>query len=245
MAETPQQPAPLPQRSRRERIAALGRSEQLGESTFWPAAAALTAAGLYATMPLRFVSGSAGYVSVVRWVVPIFTVALVIPLVLTSPHHRVAQSLGRRRVAIAVIAVITAANAISILLLVHLIVTGHKVQAHELIRAAIHIWSVNVIVFALWFWQFDAGGPAARLADPEKPRDFLYPQMESPRFASPGWRPEFLDYLYVSFTNALAFSPTDAMPLSRWAKMLMLVEAGASVLLLVMVAARAVNVLTS
>jgi hypothetical protein len=242
-----ERPSPVesPAPTRRDRLAGLGRSEALGESTLWPAAAAITAACLYGTMPVRFVSGSAEFVSIVRWLVPAFTVALVIPLVLTSPHHRIAQSLGRRRVALTVIAVITAANATSIVLLVHLIVTGHKVDAHELIRASIHIWCVNVIVFGLWFWQFDSGGPAARRIAHDTPPDFLFPQQEAPGFAPRAWQPEFLDYLYVSFTNSVAFSPTDAMPLTRWAKMLMLVESATSLLLLVMVAARAVNVLNS
>jgi hypothetical protein len=244
MAETPS-PVEAPARSRRDRIAALGRQEALGESTLWPAAAAITAACLYGTMPVRFVSGSAEFVSIVRWVVPVLTVALVVPLVLTAPRHRVVQSLGRRRVALAVIAMITAANAVSIVLLVDLIVRGHKVDAHELIRAAIHIWCVNVIVFGLWFWQFDTGGPAARQLTHDQPPDFLFPQQEAPEFAPTSWRPEFLDYLYLSFTNSVAFSPTDAMPLTRWAKMLMLVESATSLLLLVMVAARAVNVLNS
>src|SRR5580765_740849 len=170
MTEGPR-PARLAERLKSDRIVALARTDRAGEPIIWPAAAAILAAGLYATMPVRFVSGSAGFVSVVRWVVPIVTLALVVPLVLTAPRGRIVGSLARRHVAIAVIAVITAANAVSILLLVHLIVTGHQVEAHELIRGAIHIWGVNVIVFGLWFWQFDGGGPAARLAHPERPRD--------------------------------------------------------------------------
>lgn len=120
---------------------------------------------------------------------------------------------------------------------------GRHVAAHELIRAAIHMWCTNVIVFALWFWQLDSGGPMVRHAEASTTPDFLFPQTATPEFASPGWRPKFLDYLYVSFTNATAFSPTDAMPLTQWAKMLMLVESASSLLLLVMVAARAVNIL--
>ena len=105
------------------------------------------------------------------------------------------------------------------------------------------MWCLNVLVFALWFWELDNGGPVARrIAGPEG-RDFLFPQQAMPEYSAPGWQPLFLDYLYVAFTNATAFSPTDAMPLSRWAKTLMLIEACASLVLAIMVAARAVNIL--
>jgi uncharacterized membrane protein len=105
------------------------------------------------------------------------------------------------------------------------------------------MWCLNVLVFALWFWELDSGGPHDRLKTAPKQRDFLFPQQAQPEVTEDGWRPLFLDYLYLSFTNATAFSPTDAMPLSRWAKMLMLVESAASLLLAIMVVARAVNIL--
>ena len=101
----------------------------------------------------------------------------------------------------------------------------------------------NVIVFALWFWEGDRGGPAAR-ADADKPHpDFLFPQMQSPELASRDWEPTFLDYFYVAFTNATAFSPTDTMPLSAWAKLLMLTESVISLVTVLLVVARAVNVI--
>jgi len=103
---------------------------------------------------------------------------------------------------------------------------------------------VNVLLFGLWYWQLDAGGPITRPTRDHTERDFLFPQQTEPVFAESGWQPQFLDYLYVSFTNATAFSPTDAMPLSRWAKMLMLVESAISLALAVMVVARAVNLLS-
>jgi uncharacterized membrane protein len=103
------------------------------------------------------------------------------------------------------------------------------------------MWCLNVLVFALWFWELDSGGPRARLNAKPTDRDFLFPQQSKPDWA--GWRPLFLDYLSLSFTTATAFNPTDAMPFSRWAKMLMLVESAASLLLAIMVVARAVNIL--
>ncbi|HLY85752.1 MAG TPA: hypothetical protein VKO84_04480 [Gaiellaceae bacterium] len=120
---------------------------------------------------------------------------------------------------------------------------GAEATASTLLRAAVHMWVVNVLLFALWYWQLDGGGPLSRPTCPEAERDFLFPQQSEPLLAESGWKPQFLDYLYVSFTNATAFSPTDAMPLSRWAKMLMLIQSAISLALAVMVVARAVNIL--
>jgi uncharacterized membrane protein len=198
---------------------------------------------LYATLPDKFVSGSAAYVGVARWVVPALAIVLVAPLLLTAPHRHMILSIPRRTLAIALIAVLSAANAASIVLLVHLILRGGHIDGHSLVLAAIHIWCTTVLLFALWFWQLDSGGPIERRLRRGLPPDFLFTQQATPELAPGGWQPQFLDYLYLAFTNATAFSPTDTMPLSRWAKMLMLVESAASLLLLVMVAARAVNIL--
>ena len=100
-----------------------------------------------------------------------------------------------------------------------------------------------MLVFGLWYWQLDSGGPMARRSALAQRPDFLFPQMTAPEFAEKDWRPLFLDYIYRASTNAVAFSPTDAMPLTRTAKTLMLVQSAASLLLLAMVAARAVNIL--
>jgi hypothetical protein len=96
--------------------------------------------------------------------------------------------------------------------------------------------------FGLWYWAFDRGGPVRRLRPNVPPPDFQFPQMEDPQLAAPGWRPQLVDYLYVLFTNAIAFSPTDAMPLSRWAKLLMMFESAICVLIVLLVAVRAVNI---
>jgi uncharacterized membrane protein len=125
---------------------------------------------------------------------------------------------------------------------VHLLVNGAHTQANLLLKAGIHLWITNVIVFALWFWQLDGGGPLARRLHPNYAPDFLFPQqlLDEPELR---WQPTFVDYLYVAFTNATAFSPTDAMPLTKWAKVLMMVQSAASLLLAIMVVARAVNIL--
>jgi uncharacterized membrane protein len=229
------------------------RVESLGESPLWPSAAIVTAAVLYADLPGRFIAGtSAGAFSVVRWVIPGLTVLVLAALLVSVPGSRLMQSLGwhehrahvtRRWLSLALIAVVSAANAASIILLVHLLVNGARANAPTLLRAAIHMWVVNVLLFGLWYWQLDGGGPAARPTCEPAERDFLFPQQTEPALLERGWKPMFLDYLYVSFTNAAAFSPTDTLPLSRWAKMLMLVQAAISLSLAVMVVARAVNIL--
>jgi uncharacterized membrane protein len=229
--------------------------ESLGESPLWPTAAIITSAVLYADLPSRFIAGpSAGAFAVVRWVVPVQAVLVLVALVATAPRGRLMQTLGwaerrvhvtRRWLALGTIAIVSAANIASIILLVHLLVNGASANAPTLLRAAVHMWVVNVLLFALWYWQLDGGGPIARPSCAPADRDFLYPQQTEPQLLERGWRPLFLDYLYVSFTNAAAFSPTDTLPLSRWAKMLMLVQSAISLALAVMVVARAVNILGS
>ena len=234
---------------------ALAPREDLGESPLLPAAALVAAAGLYADLPSRFIAGpSAGAFGVVRWVVPALTVLVLLALGVIRPSGRLVRAfdwrpdvlhLTRRRLALVTIGIVSAANSASIVLLVHLLVNGAKTDAAALLlRAALHMWAVNVLLFGLWYWQLDGGGPTNRPACAPHQRDFLFPQHTEPALAESGWQPEFLDYLYVSFTNAAAFSPTDTMPLSRWAKMLMLVQSAISLALAVMVVARAVNILS-
>src|SRR5947209_452539 len=151
----------------------LASEEELGESPVWPTLAVLSAAALYGTLPTRFVSGhsGAGAFGAVRWIVPALTVLLLVPLAVTVQQHRRLQSasaraaalhVSRRIASLGVIAVITAANAASIVLLVHLLVNGSKTQANLLLRAGVHMWVMNVLVFALWYWQLDRGGPLER-----------------------------------------------------------------------------------
>jgi uncharacterized membrane protein len=253
--QTPLPPSPTAdsRRLRRALPRRLATAGSLGESALWPTAAIIAAAALYADLPARFVAGSsAGVFSVVRWLVPGLTMLVLAALLASVPGSRLMQALGwhghrlhltRRWLSLAMIAVVSAANAASILLLVHLLVNGVQANAASLLRAALHMWSVNVLLFALWYWQLDGGGPGARPTCEPTARDFLFPQQSEPALLEGGWHPMFLDYLYVSFTNATAFSPTDAMPLSRWAKMLMLVQSAISLTLAVMVVARAVNIL--
>ncbi|WP_067903592.1 DUF1345 domain-containing protein [Nocardia vaccinii] len=112
-----------------------------------------------------------------------------------------------------------------------------------LLSSGAGVWVTNVLVFALWYWEFDRGGPAARAHGRRKHPDLLFPQMQLGKLADRDWEPQFADYLYLAFTNATAFSPTDVMPLSRWTKMMMTVQAAISFVTGILVIARAVNVL--
>jgi hypothetical protein len=220
---------------------AIPPAAELGESPLWPGAALLAAAGLYADLPSRFIEGpGGGTFGVVRWIVPALTILVLASLGAIRPWGWIT----RRHLIMGTVAVVSAANAASIVLLIHFLLNGAvQRNGHELLLAAVHMWAVNVLLFALWYWQLDGGGPVARPHCAHAARDFLFPQQLEPALADSGWRPLFVDYLYVSFTNATAFSPTDTMPLSRWAKMLMLVQSAISLALAVMVVSRAVNIL--
>ena len=204
----------------------------------WPAELAVLAALLlYVTLPARLTLGPV-------WVVPALELALLIPLALTARHRLHGEAAWRRYAAIALIAIINAANLASLILLVHyLLVPGTKATGRELLFSSIEIWLTNLIIFALWYWELDRGGPAARTHPKHPCPDFLFPQMVTPASAPAGWSPSFADYLYLAFTCATALSPADVMPLTPWAKTLMLVEALISLLTVVLVAARAVNIL--
>jgi uncharacterized membrane protein len=129
--------------------------------------------------------------------------------------------------------------------LVYDLATGHGgTNAMRLLVTGGEIWLTNVIVFSLWYWEFDRGGPAARANARVKHPDFLFTQMTAPELVNRDWEPAFVDYLYLSFTNATAFSPTDTLPLSRWAKLTMMFQSAISLVTVALVVARAVNIFT-
>ena len=132
---------------------------------------------------------------------------------------------------------------VSLVLLVHALLHGSKSNGHELILSGIVLWCTNVLLFGLWYWEVDRGGPVAREKDERDLPDFLFPQMTDPRWAPKDWMPSLIDYLYVSLTNATAFSPTDTMPLTPTAKWLMSAQSLASLVTVGLVVARAVNIL--
>jgi len=171
-------------------------------------------------------------------------VALLVAIVIVTPRRLDQRSRVLRGLSLLVIALISLANIASGARLVIDLVNQQGIRdAERLLLTGGSIWLTNVIVFSLWYWQFDGGGPVARALTPSGVPDFLFPQMTSKEYAPPDWRPEYVDYLYLSFTNAMAFSPTDVMPLSRWTKMTMLVQSLVSLIIAVLVIARAVNIL--
>jgi uncharacterized membrane protein len=179
------------------------------------------------------------------WLVPVVPeIALLIPLAWDRPRQRLEQIGRRRTVALALLAVVSLGNGLMLAALLGSLIAGNEQSGGELLLKGAAIWGTNVITFALSFWFLDRGGPARRLEpDPPLP-DFQFPQDENPQLAPPDWHPRLLDYLYLSFTNSIAFSPTDAMPLTRWAKLLMLLESAISALTVLLVAARAINILS-
>ncbi len=208
----------------------------------WPSVVAvLFALGLYVALPQQMM-GSAGAAAAIHFAIPAVELVLLAPLALGAPHRHAAESVGRRRAAIGLTAVLSVANLLALALLVTRIADG-SVAGAPLLLAAAEIWTTNAIVFALWYWELDGGGPPVRLANLGGRRDFAFVQMLNPELAEPGWHPRFVDYLYVSFTNASAFSPSDTLPLTRWAKLLMLVQSWVSIVTVVLVAARAVSML--
>jgi hypothetical protein len=177
------------------------------------------------------------------WLIPVGPeLALVLPLTLERPRRRLELLGHRRTLALALLGLISLANTFLLFAVVASLVRGNEKSGAQLLLKAITVWGTNVIAFGLWFWAFDRGGPVRRLKPDPLPPDFQFPQMENPQLAAPDWSPHLVDYIYVSFTNSIAFSPTDTMPLSRWAKLLMLFESAVSALTLLLVAARAVNI---
>jgi len=209
----------------------------------WPASlAVLVALALYVFLPEKLTLGP-------NWLLPILELALLIPLSIVSPTRRKDEPRWQRYAAVALIALVNAANIVSLALLVHDLLqgkaNGKQIVGPQLLFSSILIWLTNVIVFGLWYWELDRGGPDERSHPKHRQPDFLFPQMTTPHCAPDYWSPTFMDYLYVSVTNATAFSPTDTMPLTPWAKALMAIQALISLLTIALVAARAVNILGS
>ena len=178
------------------------------------------------------------------WTILIVPEALLLVALAWSRPRRQIEQLGfRRETALTLFTVVGVGNAAALAALIAALLTGREHNGAELLFKAVTIWGTNVVAFGLWFWTFDRGGPVRRREPDPPPPDFQFPQMENPGLAEPGWHPRLIDYLYISFTNSLAFSPTDVMPLTRQAKLVMLLESGVSAVTLLLGAARGVNIL--
>jgi hypothetical protein len=204
----------------------------------WPVTVAMAvAAVLQVALPDKLAIGP-------RWLLPALEAILLIGLCSVNPRKIDRRSTALRWASLALIAVISVANGWASYELVRGLVEGTVTRAGPLLSDGLSIYVTNIIVFGLWFWEGDRGGPVARAHADRLYPDFLFPQMTQEHLAPDDWRPTFLDYLYVSSTNATAFSPTDTMPLTRWAKMLMLAQSIIALCTVALVVARAVNVLT-
>jgi hypothetical protein len=208
-----------------------GRSEP-----HWPAqVAVLVAIVMQVLLPDRLSLGT-------RWLLPATEGVMLFALFVASPQRLEAPHSVRRLLTLSTTAVVSIANGIALALLAHYLLHHDVVDGHPLIIGGTMIWLTNVMIFALWFWELDRGGPGIRAAGLDDAPDFLFPQMSDMKFFA-GWRPLFVDYLYVSLTNASAFSPTDTMPLSVAAKLIMGVEGLVSLITVGLVVSRAVNIL--
>jgi len=174
-------------------------------------------------------------------------IGLTIALRRFGPHR---QSVGPGwlvpRAAILLTVLLAAAAVWSTVTLVSDLITGGKVtnSPGTLLAVGGLIWAVNNLVFSLLYWEFDSGGPRARAHRTHRYPDFAFPQQLSPELAPPGWRPKFVDYLYLGLTNSTAFSPTDVMPMAAWAKLTMSAQSLVSLVIIGLVIARAVNIFT-
>ena len=194
---------------------------------------------------LALMSRSEGWkLGAARWwiwlVLAIPGLLLCIDVVLGASGVRVLRS---RLAGLILVGLIVLGNIVGLVLLVRGLVGGEQLSGGQLLLTSATIWIANVIVFGVIFWDLDDGGPFARATHKRATPDFQFPQDENPQLARTAWRPRIWDYLYISLTAGTAFSPTDAMPLTRTAKLMLGIQATISLLLVVLVTARAVNVL--
>ena len=179
----------------------------------------------------------------IRYVLGALEIALLVALLVVNPFRVDRESSVIRGVSLALVGLVVLSNGWSAVLLVTYLVRGQETGPGQLLTAGAGIWVTNVLAFALVYWEQDRGGPAARAAGEREHPDLLFPQMQSPEVAAPDWEPEFADYLYLSFTNSTAFSPTDVLPLTRRIKLVMMVQSAVALVVVLLVVARAVNVL--
>jgi uncharacterized membrane protein len=204
----------------------------------WPVAIAMAVLiTLQCFLPGRLTFGP-------QWLLPVVEVLIAGVLIAANPVRMRRDTPRLRMLALGLITVASLGTAWSVVMLIRDIVSGHDVgSAGQLLATGGAIYLMNVIGFAVWFWELDRGGPVARSQGTDPYPDFLFPPMTSPDMAHKDWEPWFLDYLYVSFTNSTAFSPTDTLPMTRGAKLGMGLESAISLATAALVIAKAVNAL--
>ena len=178
------------------------------------------------------------------WLIPILEFGLLVVLVVQDPGRIDSRSRIARRMTIGLIAVMSSGTIAGVFVLIYDLLSGLPgLNATDLLGRGAAVWATNVIVFSLWFWELDRGGPAERAAGSNVPASFAFPENATPELAPDGWSPTYPDYLYLAFTNATAFSPTDTLPVRVWAKMTMMLQSAVSLVVAILVIARAINIL--
>jgi hypothetical protein len=199
---------------------------------------------------LQVVTPHAGRVPV-WWIFPVLELVLLAIIIAIDPGRVDDRSAQVRRLTIGLIAIMTVGTMAGVTVLAYDILSNSVLfhsptvvlNATDLFGRGAALWVTNVIVFSLWFWELDRGGPAERAAGSTIPPSFAFPENAMPEFAAEGWSPIYPDYLYLAFTNATAFSPTDSLPVKTWAKMAMMLQSVVSLVTAILVVARAINVL--
>jgi hypothetical protein len=186
----------------------------------------------------------ADYTLFPRWPLIAMEAALLLVMALTNPIRVTRGTRVGTYATYVLLAAITIDNTASAVVLDIRIVTGQVADdAAGLLGSGAAIYLTNIVAFGIWFWKLDSGGPVARHNGERQYPDFMFPQMGNPELAPPAWRPTFVDYFYVSLTNVMAFSPTDTMPLARWAKVMMAIQALVALSTAALVIARAIGAL--
>ena len=232
-----QEQAPVAARAEGETEADIEATEVVAESR-WPMAGAVIAAiALTILLPDTIRLGP-------PWLLPVLEGLLLVALAASDPGRITRRSTTLRILSIGLVLLLALSSLASTVFLIDELVGGGSItnEAGPLLAAGTTVWTGNALAFALLFWELDGNGPASRAGAMPAFPDFAFPQQNSIHLAPKSWRPRFVDYLYVSLTNSIAFSPTDTMPLTAWAKMGMAAQSLISFAIVGLVIARAVNV---
>jgi hypothetical protein len=215
----------------------VGDAQVVGESRLPMAAAVVAAIVLTILLPDT-------QRALPQWLIPVVEGVLLVALIAGDPGAIDRRSRVLRTISIALVSVLVLTALWATVRLIDVLISGgpQTNSASDLLQAGSIVWTANILAFALLYWELDGGGAAARAHHSRSDVDFAFPHQMNPELARAGWIPRFVDYLYLGFTNATAFSPTDAMPIAPWAKLAMMVQSVISLAILGLVIARAVNV---
>jgi uncharacterized membrane protein len=206
--------------------------------TRWPSAASILAViVLQLILPERLTLGP-------TWMLPAIEGFVLLTLIVVGPSRLDAQSKDVRYIALTLIGILILANGTTLATLMHLLLrNGQMINGRVLIYSAVAVWFTSIVSFALLYWELDRGGPIARCTVDHSAPDLMFVQMQNPTSTPTPWTPRYIDYLYLSLTNSTAFSPTDVLPLTSRAKCIMASQSLVSLATIVVVGARAVNIL--